>query len=60
MNWDVFIAGMCMMSMFFNITENTSIYSNYENIDIDSNMQIYNIIIFIVIMIISTIRAVLG
>lgn len=60
MNWDAFIAGICMMSMFFNITENTSIYSNYENIDTDSNMQIYNIIIFIVIMVISTIRVVLG
>lgn len=60
MNWDAFIAAMCMMSIFFNITENTSIYSNYENIDINSSMQIYNIIIFIIIMVISTIQTVLG
>jgi len=39
MNWDAFIAGMCMMSVFFNIR--------------DEDNHIYNIIIFTIIMIIS-------
>ena len=50
MNWNAFIAGMCMMSIFFNITESTSIF-NYE--DFTDDMCIYNIIIFIIIMVIS-------
>jgi len=39
MNWDAFIAGMCMMSVFFNIRDEVN--------------HIYNIIIFTIIMIIS-------
>lgn len=50
MNWNAFIAGMCIMSIFFNITESTSIF-NYE--DFTDDMCIYNIIIFIIIMVIS-------
>ena len=41
MNWDAFIAGMCMMSVFFNF-----------NIR-DKDNYIFNIIIFTIIMIIS-------
>lgn len=55
MNWDAFIAGMCMMSIFFNITESTSIF-NYKGFDDD--MCIYNIIIFIIIMVISIAQAI--
>lgn len=55
MNWDAFIAEMCMMSIFFNITEKTSIF-NYE--DFDNDMRIYNIIIFIIIMVISIAQAI--
>ncbi len=55
MNWDAFIAGMCMMSIFFNIIERTSIF-NYE--DYDDDMCIYNIIIFIIIMVISIAQAI--
>ena len=50
MNWNAFIAGMCIMSVFINITESSSIF-NYEGFDDD--MCIYNIIIFITIMVIS-------
>jgi len=42
MNWDAFIAGMCMMSIFFNI--------------IDEDNYIYNIMIFIIIMVISIVQ----
>jgi len=55
MNWNAFIAGMCMMSIFFNIIERTSIF-NYE--DYDDDMCIYNIIIFIIIMVISIAQAI--
>lgn len=50
MNWNTFITGMCIMSIFFNITESSSIF-NYE--DFDDDMCIFNIIIFIIIMVIS-------
>lgn len=48
MNWNAFIAGMCMMSIFLNITEN-----------FDNDMYIYNIIIFIIIMVISTVQVII-
>lgn len=41
-NWDGFIAGTCMMSVFFNIR--------------DEDNRIYNIMIFITIMVISMVR----
>ena len=55
MNWNAFIAGMCIIAIFFNITESSSIF-NYEGFDDD--MRTYNIIIFIIIMVISIAQAI--
>ena len=55
MNWDAFIAGMCIIAIFFNITESSSIF-NYK--DFNNDMCIYNIIILIIIMVISIAQAI--
>ena len=45
MNWYAFIAGMCMMSIYYNIR--------------DEDNRIFNIIIFIIIMVISTVQVII-
>ena len=51
MNWNVFIATMCMMSILFNILDNI-----VDNVD---NICIYNITIFIIIMVISIVQVII-
>lgn len=52
MNWNGFIMGMCLMSIFFNV----KFFSDETE---DTFVFIYNIIIFLIVVIISGINSIL-